>query len=65
MASLYKFYAEIINPTNSEVLWHYYVNCPTKEDAKEFARTQFIKEHSNDLLLDTGGLFMVTVEETE
>ena len=59
----YKYYAEIINPVNGEVLWHYYINCQTKEVAENFARDQFIKEHTDDILLDIGGLFMVTVEE--
>ncbi|HTB32664.1 MAG TPA: hypothetical protein VK808_11590 [Bacteroidia bacterium] len=58
-----KFYIEIINPANAEVLWHYYINAPSIEEAKEFASNKFIEEHSDDILLDTGGAFMLTAEE--
>ena len=44
-------------------MWHYYVGTTSEELAKETGQNKFIEEHSNDLLLETGGLFMVTAVE--
>jgi len=57
------FYLEIIDPRDNKVLWHYYIKAPSAEKAKEVATNQFIKEQEDGLLIDTGGLFTVTVTE--
>ncbi len=58
-----KYYAEILHPYESKVLWHYYLEAPDEETAKEAISKQVVAEHSNSFLLDTGGLFLITVEE--
>jgi len=58
-----KLYAEILHPTEEKVLWHYYLEAPSKEAAHSAITDQVIKEHSDGFLLDTGGLFLVTIEE--
>lgn len=58
-----KFYAEIIHPTEGTVLWHYFLEAPDKKAASDAVGKRVIEEHMNGFLLDTGGLFLLTVEE--
>ncbi len=58
-----KYYTEILHPTDNKVLWHYYLEAPDEETAREAITNQVVKEHSDGFLLDTGGLFMLIVEE--
>ncbi len=60
-----KYYTEILHPTSNKVLWHYYLEAPLEEEAKKFATNQFIKEQSEGLIIDLGGLFLVTAEKIE
>jgi hypothetical protein len=58
-----KYYAEILHPHENKVLWHYYLEASDEETAKEAVEKQVVAEHSDGFLLDTGGLFLITVEE--
>jgi hypothetical protein len=58
-----KFYVEMLHPTEKNVLWHYFAEASTKVEAQKIATDQFIEEQADGILIDTGGLFMVTVEE--
>lgn len=58
-----KFYAEIHHPHEDKVLWHYFLEAPDKETAAQAVRQQVLEEHSDGFLLDTGGLFILIVEE--
>ena len=57
------FYAEILHPYEDKVLWHYFLAARDKDAAQKAVTDQVIAEHSNGFLLDTGGLFLVTIEE--
>jgi hypothetical protein len=39
------------------------LDAPDEETAKEAVSNQVIIEHANGFLLDTGGLFLTTIEE--
>lgn len=58
-----KFYIEILHPYETRVLWHYFMEAPSAEAAKEAARKKFLIDEMNGLLLETGGLFLLTCEE--
>lgn len=58
-----KFYVEILHPYEKKVLWHYWAEGPSEESVRELATKKFIEEQTNGILLETGGLFLVTVEE--
>jgi hypothetical protein len=58
-----KYYTEILHPTNNNVLWHYYLEAPDEETARKAIANKVVKEHSDGFLLDTGGLFMLILEE--
>ena len=58
-----KFYIEILHPYESKVLWHYYVEAPSEAEARDFCGKKFMVEQYGDLLLDTGGFFMMTATE--
>ncbi len=58
-----KYYIEILHPYEKKVLWHYFADAVSEEVAKEAASQKFIAEQSDGMLLDTGGLFLVTAVE--
>lgn len=58
-----KYYVEFQHPSADKVLWHYFVEAESEKAAKKACEERFIKEHENDILLDTQGLFMMSVEE--
>jgi hypothetical protein len=58
-----KFYAEILHPHDNRVLWHYYLEATDKETAEAAVNKQVVAEHSNGFLLETGGLYLLVVEE--
>lgn len=57
------YYVEILHPDEKKVLWHYFVKAPSKELAEKEGSNKFIDEQSNGILIETGGLFIVTSEE--
>jgi hypothetical protein len=58
-----KYYVEILHPVEDKILWHYYLDAPDSKAAEYAVRKKVIEEHSNGFLLDTGGLFLIIVEE--
>ena len=58
-----KFYAEILHPYKDEVLWHYFLEAPDEATAQDAISKQVAAEHSDGFLLDTGGLYLLIVEE--
>lgn len=58
-----KYYAEILHPSKDGVLWHYFLEAPDEETARNAVSKQVIAEHMDCFLLDTDGLFLLTVEE--
>jgi hypothetical protein len=58
-----KFYAEILHPDKPVVLWHYFLEAPNKESATNAVNEQIIREHSDGFLLDTGGFYILVIEE--
>ena len=58
-----KYYIEILHPAEDKVLWHYYLDAPDSKTAEYAVQKKVVDEHSNGFLLDTGGLFLITVEE--
>lgn len=58
-----KFYAEIHHPTENTVLWHYFLEAPDKETASNAINKKVIEEHSDGFLLDTGGLYLLIIDE--
>ena len=60
---LKRWYVEIVDLLSGKVLWHYYLRANSSEIAEQMCSKRFIEEQQDDLLLDTGGSFMTTVEE--
>ena len=60
---LKKWYVEVLNLETGEVLWHYYLQAREKDVAQKLCMERFIVEQQDDLLLDTGGLVVSTIEE--
>jgi hypothetical protein len=58
-----KYYAEILHPYEDKVLWHYFLEAPDEATAQDAVRKQVMAEHTNGFLLDTGGLFLLIIEE--
>ena len=58
-----KYYAEILHPVEDKILWHYYLDSSDAATAKKAVSKKVVEEHSDGFLLDTGGLFLITVEE--
>jgi hypothetical protein len=58
-----KFYAEIHHPYENKVLWHYFLEAPDKETASKAIHQRVVAEHSDGFLLDTGGFYILLVEE--
>lgn len=58
-----KFYAEVHHPTEHRVLWHYFLEASDKEVASNAIHRKVIEEHSDGFLLETGGLYLLTIEE--
>lgn len=58
-----KYQVDIIHPYDSSILESLLVEATTKDQAEQIATDKFIEEQSDGLLLDTGGLFMVTAKE--
>lgn len=58
-----KFYVEVLHPHEDRVLWHYYVEARDKEAAEMAVQKQVVADHQDGFLLETGGLFSLTVEE--
>jgi hypothetical protein len=58
-----KFYVEILHPFEDKVLWHYFLEAPDKETAQNAINEKVFEEHSGGFLLDTGGMYLLTIEE--
>jgi hypothetical protein len=61
--SLNRYYVEILHPTEDKVLWHYYISAKTSKEATDECSQRFREDQKDDILLDTGGLFLITAEE--
>lgn len=60
-----KFYAEIHHPTDSKVLWHYFIEGSDAESVREAVIKRVADEHGNGFLLDTGGAFILAIQNEE
>lgn len=58
-----KFYAEIHHPYQDKVLWHYFLEAPDKKAASDAIGLRVAEEHADGFLLDTGGLYLLFIEE--
>ena len=60
-----KFYAEIHHPKDEKALWHYFLEAPDADSAREAVVKRVADEHANGFLLDTGGAFILVVQDEE
>ena len=60
-----KFYAEIHHPKEEKTLWHYFLEAADAESARDFIVKRVAEEHANGFLLDTGGAYILVIQDEE
>lgn len=58
-----KFYAEIHLPKDEKALWHYFTEGPDAESVRDAIIKRVAEEHSNGFLLETGGAYILVIED--
>lgn len=59
-----KFYVEIHHPSEDKVLWHYFVEGPDAQSVHDAIAKRVAEEHADGFLLDTGGAFLVAIQDS-